>query len=85
VAWFQSAEQLRTLVLSESLNGEAITVDRDFKNEVFSRYQPNPTKPCNQCGRKPVLAVKMLNTQSGGTVRMFKCQCGEQSWTEDKE
>jgi hypothetical protein len=78
-------EQLFTLGLLDSLNGECITVDRDFKNEVFSSYQPNPTRPCHQCGRKPVLAVKMLNPQSGRTVRMFKCQCGEQTWTEDKE
>lgn len=60
-------------------------MDRDFKNEVFSSYQPNPAKPCNHCGRKPALAVKMLNTDTGGIVRMFKCQCGEQTWTENKE
>jgi len=29
--------------------------------------------------------VKMLNPQNGKIVRMFKCQCGEQSWTETKE
>jgi hypothetical protein len=26
----------------------------------------------------------MLNTQNGRTVRMFKCGCGEQTWSEDK-
>lgn len=67
------------------LDDEGITVDRDFKNEVFSSFQPNSTKPCNQCGRKPALAVKMLNPHTGQVVRMFKCQCGEQTWTEDKE
>jgi hypothetical protein len=60
-------------------------MDRDFKNEVFSSFQPNLTKPCNHCGRQPVFAAKMLNTQTGGIVRMFKCQCGEQTWTEDKQ
>jgi hypothetical protein len=60
-------------------------VDRDFKNEVFSSYQPNPTKPCNHCGRKLALEVKMLNTNTGGIVRRFKCQCDEQTWTENEE
>jgi hypothetical protein len=26
----------------------------------------------------------MLNPQNGRTVRMFKCECGEQTWSEDK-
>lgn len=60
-------------------------MDRDFKNEVFSSYQPNPTKPCNDCGRRLALAVKMLNPDTGGIVRMFKCLCGEQTWIENKE
>ena len=60
-------------------------MDRDFKNEVFSSYQPNLTQPCNHCGRKPALTVKMLNPQNGKIVRMFKCQCGEQTWTETKD
>jgi len=25
----------------------------------------------------------MLNPQSGKTVRMFKCPCGEQTWKEN--
>jgi hypothetical protein len=26
----------------------------------------------------------MLDSLSSGTVRMFKCGCGEQAWLEDK-
>jgi hypothetical protein len=26
----------------------------------------------------------MLNPVNGRTVRMFKCDCGEQTWSEDK-
>jgi hypothetical protein len=26
----------------------------------------------------------MLNSHNGRTVRMFKCECGEQTWSEDK-
>lgn len=60
-------------------------MDRDFKNELFSSYQTNPTKPCTQCGRKPAVALRMLDPRKGGIVRMFKCQCGEQTWTEEKQ
>jgi hypothetical protein len=57
----------------------------DFKNEVFSSFEPNPIRACNHCGEKPTLLRSMLNPQTGGTVRMFKCECGEQTWIEDKK
>jgi len=60
-------------------------VDRRFKNEVFSSFDPNPVQPCDECGRKPRSQLKMLNPQTGKIVRMFKCQCGAQTWTEDNE
>jgi hypothetical protein len=56
----------------------------EFKNEVFSRYDPNPMRACSYCDKKPALVLTMLNPQNGRTVRMFKCGCGEQTWTEDK-
>jgi hypothetical protein len=28
--------------------------------------------------------LTMLNPRNGRTVRMFKCECGEQTWSEDK-
>jgi len=58
-------------------------VDRDFKNEVFSSYEPNPAPPCGACSAKPALLLKMLNPQSGKTIRMVKCRCGEQTWLQD--
>jgi hypothetical protein len=58
-------------------------MDRDFKNEVFSSYDPNPVRVC-ACGEKPALLRSMLDSQTGRTVRMFKCKkCGEQTWSED--
>jgi hypothetical protein len=57
----------------------------EFKNEVFSSYDPNPVKACSYCDKKPTLLRSMLNPQTGGTVRMFKCECGEQTWSEDKK
>jgi hypothetical protein len=59
-------------------------MNNEFKNEVFSSYEPNPIPRCSSCGDKPAFVVKMLNPQSGRTVRMFKCECGEQTWAEDK-
>jgi len=56
----------------------------EFKNEVFSSYEPNPVPRCGSCGEKPKLIQKILDTKNGHTVRMFKCECGEQTWAEDK-
>ena len=56
----------------------------EFKNEVFKGYQPNPIMVC-QCGKKPALALSMLSPKNGRTVRMYKCECGEQTWSEDKK
>ncbi|MET4235774.1 hypothetical protein ACVWXN_007263 [Bradyrhizobium sp. i1.4.4] len=59
-------------------------MDRDFKNQVFFSYDPNPMRSCNECGKKPALVRSMLDSLTGRTVRMFKCECGSQIWTEDK-
>jgi hypothetical protein len=59
-------------------------MNNDFKNEVFSSYDPNPVRACGQCDKQTVMVRTMLNSHNGRTVRMFKCECGEQSWTEDK-
>jgi hypothetical protein len=56
----------------------------EFKNEVFSSFDPNPVPVCN-CGSKPVLIRTMLDPGKGINVRMLKCECGEQTWVEDKE
>jgi hypothetical protein len=35
---------------------------------------------CKHCGATPRLAHKILDPKSGGTLRMYKCSCGEQMW-----
>jgi hypothetical protein len=56
-----------------------------FSSTQFTGPTPqHPVSPC-KCGAQPRLVGKMLDTQHGGIVRMFECQCGERSWTEDKE
>jgi hypothetical protein len=59
-------------------------MSNEFKNEVFSSYDPNPALVCHHCGGKPAIVRTMLDSLSGRRVRMFKCECGEQSWLEDK-
>jgi hypothetical protein len=59
-------------------------MSNDFKNEVFSSYDPNPAPSCHHCGEKPSLVRTMLDSLTGRTVRMFKCKCGEQTWSESK-
>jgi hypothetical protein len=59
-------------------------MSNEFKNEVFSSYAAIPSRACSYCGKKPVLLRSMLNPLTGRTVRMFKCDCGEQTWLEDK-
>ena len=57
-------------------------MNNDFKNEVFSGYEPNPIRACHHCGAKPDLVRTMLDSLSGRTIRMFKCKCGEQTWSD---
>ena len=63
----------------------SIPMSAEFKNEVFRSYQPHTIRLCGTCGEKPALVRSMLDSLSGRTVRMFKCQCGEKTWTEDKD
>jgi hypothetical protein len=57
----------------------------EFKNEVFSSFEPNPVRACSHCGVKPAQVRTMLNSLNSRMVRMFKCECGEQTWSEDKK
>ena len=35
-----------------------------------------------RCGARPRLSLDMLNTRTGGALRLYKCRCGEQVWIE---
>jgi hypothetical protein len=56
----------------------------DFKNEMFSSHEPNPVPRCD-CGAEPILKLKFLDPSTGQTVRMFKCECGRETWNEAKD
>jgi len=38
------------------------------------------TGSCTRCGAEPQLVGTMLDSNKGRTIRMFRCQCGEQTW-----
>ena len=38
---------------------------------------------CPKCGAQPKLVERMLDPRSDHTVRVFKCECGQQTWTDD--
>jgi hypothetical protein len=40
---------------------------------------------CKRCGAQPQLVSTMLDSAKGRIVRMFECQCGEQTWASDSE
>ena len=35
---------------------------------------------CVRCGEEPKLVGTMLDSRKGRTIRMIRCQCGEQTW-----
>ena len=38
---------------------------------------------CLKCGTQPKIIQRMLDARRNHTIRMFKCECGEQTWTDD--
>jgi len=38
---------------------------------------------CRKCGGQPKLIQRMLDARRDHTLRIFKCECGEQTWTDD--
>jgi hypothetical protein len=43
-------------------------------------HKASKTIECGKCGAEPRLVHKFLDIRNGGTLRMYKCQCGEQMW-----
>ncbi len=40
---------------------------------------------CRRCSGTPRLLHKILNSRTGGNLRIYKCDCGEQLWLEEPE
>jgi len=55
-----------------------------FSGDKLSGPRTHEERRCS-CGAQPRLVRKMMDPLRGLTVRVFECQCGGSSWTEDKE
>ncbi len=55
-----------------------------YFSELFPGLKTQEDRRCS-CGALPRLKHKMLDPRHGLTVRVFECECGERTWTEDKE
>ena len=58
-------------------------MNNESKHEVLPSFEANPIRMCSHCNAKPAQVLTMLNPRNGRTVRMFKCECSEQFWSED--
>jgi hypothetical protein len=54
-----------------------------FSAETMARIAAAPIRLCG-CGLMPKLIKTLMNSQNGRTIRLFKCECGDQSWSEDR-
>jgi hypothetical protein len=46
---------------------------------------PEIKVPPRCCSAEPKLVGTMLDSNKGRTIRMFKCECGEQTWTSEAQ
>jgi hypothetical protein len=49
-----------------------------------SRKEPYEVT-CRRCGAMPRLMHEILNPRTGSTLRMYRCECGEQMWLDQPE
>jgi hypothetical protein len=40
-------------------------------------------RPCNRCGAVPIEVQALLDSRKGKSMRIMRCRCGEQTWSED--
>jgi hypothetical protein len=57
--------------------------DRPQLEAVKEMTAPSPLCLCNRCGAVPTEVQTLLDSRKGKSVRIMRCKCGEQSWSED--
>jgi hypothetical protein len=84
--------QLGALDLSESRRCQAKRIEEkaavltmnNFSTTNLTGKNTIEGRRCNRCGAQPQLVNTMLDSAKGRIIRMFKCQCGEQTSVSDK-
>lgn len=51
-----------------------------FSTRHMTGSETKEPRRCPRCSAEPKQVGTMLNSNKGRTIRMFKCQCGEQTW-----
>jgi hypothetical protein len=51
--------------------------------EVVHAVSTDSTKKCRFCGTTLELMRKMLDLDTGCVIRMYECQCGDRSWSDE--
>ena len=54
-----------------------------FSTSQLTGTETTEPRRCSRCAAEPKLICKMLDSNKGRTISMFKCQCGEQTWVSD--
>jgi len=54
-----------------------------FSTSQLTGTETTEPRRCSRCAAEPKLICKMLDSNKGRTISMFKCQCGEQTWMSD--
>jgi hypothetical protein len=66
---------------------ERFTHERWAMNFISTKPMTNSEtkepRRCIRCGAEPKLVGTMLDSNKGRTIRMFRCQCGEQTWVSE--
>jgi hypothetical protein len=57
--------------------------DRPQPEAVKEMTAPSSLRLCNRCGAVPTEVQTLLDSRKGKSVRIMRCICGEQSWSED--
>ena len=54
-----------------------------FSTRLMTGSEIKEPRRCLRCSVEPKLVGTMLDSNKGRTIRMFRCQCREQTWVSD--
>jgi hypothetical protein len=84
-----AAEVLSTKVYIMSATELTVRPDSFYCHAMAQIPNRNVREPnevtCRKCKALPRLTHNLLNPRTGGYLRMYKCECGEQIWVDYPE